>query len=168
MLTVIGTSTNILASELANEFLGEPFGMFEFTQLGIVITVVGSVYLMTVGHRLTPARIAPQQDLTEEFRLGEYLTEVAVRRDSPLVGQRIDAAVAASDLDIDIVQLIREGAVFLEPLGPKQIQAGDIFAIRTDRDTLVELLDLEGWMWCRPVSMRLSWRRVRMSRTSSR
>jgi di/tricarboxylate transporter len=144
MLTVIGTSTNILASELANEFLGEPFGMFEFTQLGVVITVVGAVYLMTVGHRLTPARIAPQQDLTEEFRLGEYLTEVAVRGDSPLVGQRIDAAVAASDLDIDIVQLIREGAVFLEPLGPKQIQPGDIFAIRTDRDTLVELLDLEG------------------------
>ncbi|MDR9411789.1 MAG: SLC13 family permease [Haloferacaceae archaeon] len=144
MLTVIGTSTNILASELANEFLGEPFGMFEFTQLGIVITVVGAVYLMTVGHRLTPPRIAPQQDLTEEFRLGEYLTEVAVREDSPLVGERIDAAVATSEMDIDIVQLIREGAVFLEPLGPKQIQAGDIFAIRTDRDTLVELLDLEG------------------------
>jgi di/tricarboxylate transporter len=34
--------------------------------------------------------------------------------------------------------------VFLEPLGPKQIQAGDVFALRTDRDTLVELLDVEG------------------------
>ena len=144
MLTVIGTSTNILASELANEFLGEPFAMFEFTQLGILITVVGALYLVTVGHRLIPARIEPQQDLTEEFRLGEYLTEVAVRDDSPLVGQRIDAAVGASDLDLDVVQLIREGAVFLEPLGPKQIQPGDIFAVRTDRDTLVQLLDLEG------------------------
>jgi di/tricarboxylate transporter len=40
--------------------------------------------------------------------------------------------------------LVRDGEVFLEPLGPKEIQAGDLFALRTDRDTLVELLDVEG------------------------
>jgi len=144
MLTLIGTSTNILASELSGRLLGRTFTMFEFTQLGIVVSVVGTAYLLTVGRWLTPERIKPRQDLTEEFEMGEYLTEVVVREDSPLVGQQVQRALVETDFDVDLIQLIRGGEVFLEPLGPKQIQPGDVFALRTDRDTLVELLDVEG------------------------
>ncbi|MDQ2054885.1 SLC13 family permease [Halobellus sp. H-GB7] len=144
MLTLIGTSTNILASELSGRLIGRTFTMFEFTQLGIVVSIVGTAYLLTVGRWLTPERIKPRQDLTEEFEMGEYLTEVVVREDSPLVGQQVRRALEETDFDIDLIQLIRSGEVFLEPLGPKQIQPGDVFAIRTDRDTLVELLDVEG------------------------
>ena len=144
MLTLIGTSTNILASELSGRLIGRSFTMFEFTQLGIVVSIVGTAYLLTVGRWLTPERIKPRQDLTEEFEMGEYLTEVVVREDSPLVGQQVRRALEETDFDIDLIQLIRRGEVFLEPLGPKQIQPGDVFAIRTDRDTLVELLDVEG------------------------
>ncbi|RLM88998.1 SLC13 family permease [Halobellus sp. Atlit-38R] len=144
MLTLIGTSTNILASELSGRLIGRTFTMFEFTQLGIVVSIVGTAYLLTVGRWLTPERIKPRQDLTEEFEMGEYLTEVVVREDSPLVGQQVRRALEETDFDIDLIQLIRGGEVFLEPLGPKQIQPGDVFAIRTDRGTLVELLDVEG------------------------
>ena len=151
MLTLIGTSTNILASEVTarlgaqNPELGlRAFTMFEFTGLGAVVLVVGSVYLLTIGRYLTPARIKPQRDLTEEFEMADYLTEVVVRADSPLVGQQVQDALQGTEFDVDLLQLIRGDAVFLEPLGPKQIQAGDVFALRTDRDTLVELLDVEG------------------------
>ena len=144
MLTLIGTSTNILASELSGRLIGRSFTMFEFTQLGIVVSVVGTVYLLTVGRWLTPERIKPKLDLTEEFEMAEYLTEVVVRPDSPLVGQRVGKALVETDFDVDLLQLIRGDDTFLEPLGPKEIQAGDVFAIRTDRDTLVELLGVEG------------------------
>ena len=152
MLTLIGTSTNILASEIAGR-LGQQypsldlhtFSMFEFTQLGLVLTVVGAAYLLTVGRWLTPARIEPNEDLTEEFEMGEYLTEVVVRADSPVVGRRVREAMAAYDFDVDLIQLIRDDEVFLEPLGQKTIRAGDVFAIRTDRDTLVEVSDAEGF-----------------------
>jgi di/tricarboxylate transporter len=145
MLTVIGTSTNILASETYARITGEaPFGMFEFTALGAVVMVVGSLYLLTVGRVLTPERIKPRQDLTEEFEMGEYLTEVTVREDSPLVGQQVQTALVETEFDVDILQLIRGDQVFLEPLGPKEIHVGDVFAIRTDRGTLVDLLDVEG------------------------
>jgi di/tricarboxylate transporter len=144
MLTLIGTSTNILASQLSAELLGRPFSMFEFTQLGIVVTIVGTVYLLTVGRWLVPGRIPAREDLTEEFEMGEYLTEVVVREDSPIIGQTVGEALAETDLDVDVVQLVRDRRTFLEPLGPKMIRAGDIFAVRTDRDTLVELLDLDG------------------------
>jgi di/tricarboxylate transporter len=144
MLTLIGTSTNILASQLSAELLDHPFGMFEFTQLGLVVTVVGTVYLLTVGRWLVPARIEAREDLTDEFEMGEYLTEVVVREDSPIIGQTVQAALAETDLDVDVVQLARGEQTFLEPLGPKVIMAGDVFAVRTDRDTLVELLDADG------------------------
>jgi len=144
MLTLIGTSTNILASQLSAELLGRPFSMFEFTQLGIVVTLVGTVYLLTVGRWLVPGRIEPREDLTEEFQMADYLTEVVVREDSPILGQTVGEALEATDLDVDVVQLVRDGRTFLEPLGPKVVRAGDVFAVRTDRDTLVELLDLDG------------------------
>jgi di/tricarboxylate transporter len=151
MLTLVGTSTNILASELAARIGAQDpasglraFSMFEFTGLGVVVLLVGSAYLLTVGRVLTPARIKPQRDLTEEFEMAEYLTEVVVREDSPLVGQRVGEALVETEFDVDLLQLIRDDVVFLEPLAPKQIQAGDVFALRTDRDTLVELLDVEG------------------------
>ncbi|MFC6756783.1 MULTISPECIES: SLC13 family permease [Haloarcula] len=144
MLTLIGTSTNILASQLSAELLGRPFSMFEFTQLGIVVTIVGTVYLLTVGRWLVPGRIQPRKDLTEEFEMADYLAEVVVREDSPIIGQTVREALAETDLDVDVVQLVRDGRTFLEPLDQKTIRAGDVFAIRTDRDTLVELLDLDG------------------------
>ncbi|WP_411967743.1 SLC13 family permease [Haloferax sp. YSSS75] len=145
MLTLIGTSTNILASDVYSRITGEaPFSMFEFTALGAVVMAVGTVYLLTIGRRLTPARIEPRLDLTEEFQMAEYLTEVVVRDDSPLVGQQVQSALVETEFDVDILQLIRGDSVFLEPLGPKEIQAGDVFTLRTDRNTLVDLLDVEG------------------------
>jgi len=144
MLTLIGTSTNILASQLSAELIGRPFSMFEFTQLGIIVTIVGTIYLLTVGRYLVPSRIPAEEDLTEEFEMGEYLTEVVVREDSPLIGQTVEEALRVSEFDVDIVQLVREQRTFLEPFGQKAIRAGDVFAVRTDRDTLVDLLDVEG------------------------
>jgi len=144
MLTLIGTSTNILASELSGRLIGRTFTMFEFTQLGIVVSIVGTIYLLTIGRWLTPERIPVARDLTEEFEMGEYLTEVVVREDSPLIGRTVQNALRDTEFDVDVVQLIRGERAFTEPLGPKVIQAGDIFAVRTDRDTLVELSDAEG------------------------
>jgi di/tricarboxylate transporter len=76
--------------------------------------------------------------------MADYLTEVMVREDSPLVGMRVRDALVETEFDVDLLQLIRHNEVFLEPLGPKEIQVGDVFALRTDRDTLVELMDVEG------------------------
>ncbi|MFC7141030.1 SLC13 family permease [Halosimplex aquaticum] len=144
MLTLIGTSTNILASELSGRLIGRTFTMFEFTKLGIVVSIVGTIYLLTIGRWLTPERIPFAEDLTAEFEMGEYLTEVVVREDSPLVGQTVRDALRETEFDIDIVQLIRGDTAFTEPLDPKTIRAGDVFAVRTDRDTLVALSDSEG------------------------
>ena len=148
-LTLIGTSTNVLASDLyarlAPSGVARSFGMFEFTGLGVVLLLVGTAYLLTVGRWLTPERIEPRTELTEEYDVRDYLTEVVVRDDSALIGRRVSEALRDTSYDLDIVQLIRGDRVFLEPLGAKEIRAGDVFALRTDRNTLVELTDAEGF-----------------------
>ena len=152
MLTLIGTSTNILASQLAGELAGSQpgtarlheFSMFEFTHLGVLVSIVGTVYLLTVGRRLVPERIKVRDDLTEEFEMADYLTEVVVRDNSPIVDRTVEEALEEMPFDVDVVQLIRGEEVFLEPLARKTVQAGDVFALRTDRDTLVQIMDVEG------------------------
>jgi di/tricarboxylate transporter len=151
MLTLIGTSTNILASSVTADLAPQypelnlrAFSMFEFTHLGIVVSLFGAAYLLTVGRWLIPARIAPSEDLTEEFEMGEYLTEVVVREDSPLVGQTLREGLEGTDFDVDVLQLVRDRRSFLEPLGQKTVRAGDIFVVRTGREDLMALTDLEG------------------------
>jgi di/tricarboxylate transporter len=123
--------------------VGGQFTMFVFTPVGILISVVGVAYFMTVGRRLLPERIKGE-DLTREFEMADYLTEVVVREASPLIGRTVEEGLRETEFDVDLLQLVRGGAVFLEPLGPKSIRTGDVFVVRTDRETLVQLLVAEG------------------------
>jgi di/tricarboxylate transporter len=147
MLTLIGTSTNILASATAVRLIGRGFTMFEFTWLGVVVLVVGSVYLLTVGVWLTPERIPAGEGYLQEYDVDDYLTEVVVNPDSPLVGETVAAAFGRADApeaDIDVVQLVRDGRTYGEPLARKELRVGDRLRLRAARDTLAEVVDLDG------------------------
>ncbi|WP_159763767.1 SLC13 family permease [Halovenus carboxidivorans] len=144
MLTLIGTSTNILASDLSARLIGRPFSMFEFTQLGVLVLVTGVVYLATVGRLLIPERIKMGEELIEEFGMAEYLTEVVVAEDSHLVGKTVDQSFAELDVDADVIQLIRDEQAFTEPLARKEIRPGDILVLRTDQDSILTFIETEG------------------------
>ena len=143
-LTLIGTSTNILASDVSARLIDRPFGMFEFTGLGAVVLLTGCLYLIFVGRHLIPERIKPEEDLTDEFEMAGYLSEVVLRDDSPLVGQTVDQFLKEVEEDIDIVQINREDEIFPAPLLNKQFRAGDVMILRTRRDTLFHLMDTAG------------------------
>jgi di/tricarboxylate transporter len=88
-VTLIGTSTNLLASQVSERMLGHPFSMFEFTGLGIIVLLVGIFYLLTVGHKLIPARLETEEDLTDEYKMKNYLTEVLIGEDCIFVGKTL-------------------------------------------------------------------------------
>ncbi len=150
-LTLIGTSTNILASDIAAQLGAESpelglhaFGMFEFTKLGVIVFAVGSLYLMTIGVRLLPERIPADEDLVEEYALQKYLADVVVPANSPLIGQTVREVLGDDDHDIDVLQLIRYGERFDEPLARKEIHENDTLRLRTNRETLEYIMDAEG------------------------
>jgi len=150
MLTLIGTSTNILASDVAGRLSAEypslhEFSMFEFTGLGVVVLIVGSVYLLTIGHRLIPERVPAQEDYIEEYEMEDYLSAVEVPEDSPLVGRTIADVVQTELYDADVLKLIRDGDHYSDPLARKTLRAGDRLQIRTDRESLVRLMESEGF-----------------------
>jgi di/tricarboxylate transporter len=140
-LTLIGTSTNILASDLSRQLLDRPIGMFEFTKLGVIILSVGGVYLMTVGRWLTPERIAPDSDLIEEFGVEDYLTRFVVTEGSPLVGRTITDAVDTAGRDLDFLQLVRNGETFPAVSSDQSVRPDDVLIVRasaTDATRLAE------------------------------
>jgi di/tricarboxylate transporter len=129
-LTLVGTSTNILASDFARLLIDgrDGIGMFEFTGLGVVLLLVGSAYLLTVGRWLTPARIPVDADRVSEFDLSDHLAFVRVRSESPAVGAPLDAFDAEHE-EIRILQLRRDGEARAGPHADVPIEAGDVLVV---------------------------------------
>ncbi|MDF9747332.1 SLC13 family permease [Natrinema salsiterrestre] len=149
MLTLIGTSTNILASDVSARLGSEypelhRFSMFEFTKLGAIVVLVGSLYLIFVGHYLLPERVPPNADYLEEYAVGNYLADVAVVPGSPLAGGTVRDATAALGPAVDVVQVVREGERSVAPQQGTSLAEGDVLVVRTDRDAITTLEDAAG------------------------
>jgi di/tricarboxylate transporter len=144
-ITLLGTSTNILASEVSARLIDHPFGMFEFTKLGIIAFLVGLFYLITVGYYLIPERITYEaKDLMDGYEMDEFLTEVEITEDSPILGQSIGEVFKEIETDLDIIQITRKDEQFMEPLNVKTIRAGDHFVIKAERSILSEFAKNKG------------------------
>jgi di/tricarboxylate transporter len=143
-LTVIGTSTNLLASDIWAQIgpTGEPFSLFEFTQLGAVVLAVGIVYLLTAGRYLTPARITAEGSPTDQFGMADYLTDVVVHEDSDLVGSQV-RELRRGDLDLDVFQIVRDGRTIVRGLPNERIGAGDVLSVRASQETLEQVIENE-------------------------
>ena len=143
-LTLIGSSTNLLASDISGRLLDHPFTFFEFTGVGAIILAVGIVYLVTVGHSLLPERIEVDEDLAEEYEMQEFLTELILAPDSDFVGMNVEDVFGEADFEVDLVQIIREGEKFMEPLQVKTLREGDHLIVSSTRPNLLKLLDVPG------------------------
>ena len=126
-LTLIGTSTNILASDFARLLIDDRdgIGMFEFTQLGVVVLLVGLAYLLTIGRRLTPARIPVGVDLVEEFELDNHLSVVRISEQAPAVGMTVEALGDEFGNGVTIVQIRRNGKAYAAPHTDQLIEPDD-------------------------------------------
>lgn len=143
-VTLIGTSTNLLASQVSDRMLGHPFSMFEFTGLGIIVLLIGVAYLLTIGYKLIPARLEVEDNLTEEYEMKNYLTEVIIDEDCSFVGRSFDDIAEDKEMDYDIIRIIRNGKQFMEPLNAKTLRAGDHLIIRSREETLLKLVKQKG------------------------
>jgi di/tricarboxylate transporter len=141
LLTLIGSSSNLLASDIAARYT-RPFTMFEFTGLGIIVLVVTAVYLLTIGRRLLPDH--GETTAFQQYDVDEYLTEVIVEEDAHYIGETIGQFLEDSQLDIDVVKIIRDGTSHLQPFSHLTIQKGDIMVVRAQEDNLLEILQDKG------------------------
>ncbi|MCL7418565.1 MAG: SLC13 family permease, partial [Halalkalicoccus sp.] len=149
MLTLIGTSTNILASDVSAR-LGEQypelhaFSMFEFTALGALIVLVGGTYLVLVGHHLLPERVPPRADYLKEYNVGEYVFDVVVVPDGPFVGGTVADATEALGPEVDVVEIVRDGGRSVAPRQEERLLGDDVLVVRSDREAIATLGAVAG------------------------
>ena len=141
--TLLGTSTNILVSSVAEQHGQPPFGMFEFAPLGLTFFGVGLVYMLTVGVRLIPGRRAGD-DLAESFGMGEYLTDIVLLPESASVGRTIEESPLVRELNVAVLEVSRGGERVGVPPPDMTLEAGDVLRVRTDVRRIRELQSRVG------------------------
>jgi len=141
--TLIGTSTNILVSSVAEQHGVKPFGMFEFSILGMLLLVGGAAYMLIVGRHFIPERIPPESP-TQGFSLNRYLSEVLVLDDSPLIGHSLVEAKLGERLELEVIGHTRDKRLRTVPDGYASLRAGDILLVKAEADTLLRLSPTTG------------------------
>jgi len=140
--TLIGTSTNILINAIAVEQGMRPFGLFEFAPLGITMSAVGIAYIVIVGRRLLPKRRAVAEQM-DKYRLADYLAELKVSQESPLIGKTWDKRRASRDTKVELIKVLRDDRPVSRPSRTK-IKEGDILLIHGHVDKLLAMKEALG------------------------
>ena len=144
MITLIGTSTNLLASDVSERLLGKPFSMFEFTNLGIIVLLFGWIYLLTLGRYLTPKRVDPEKDLIENYYMKNFVTEVVVEEGSPLLNKEVQEIQEEIDIDMKIIEIIRGESCVKQNLEREELKVGDHLIVNTNRKNILKIIDSIG------------------------
>ncbi|MBF2021454.1 MAG: SLC13 family permease [Hydrococcus sp. C42_A2020_068] len=145
MITVIGTSTNILASGVSKKLGYGEFNLFQFTALGLITFIVGLVYLSIVAPRLLPERKpASSGHLSEDYKLQDYVSEITIPPNSSLIGQTLRESGIQRKFDLSVLEIIHNGNHFPQPLADKKLSAGDILLVRGRREELLKVRDERG------------------------
>lgn len=134
--TLIGTSTNLLVHALMQDLGYTGFGLFEFAPLGLITMAAGMAYLMLTSPWLLPDRRTAE--LTENYELGKYITELRVQPDSPLIGRSVAEAKLGEKHGLYVLELLRGEEKVWSPRAEK-LQVDDILLIRGDWAKITDL-----------------------------
>ena len=138
-LTLLGSSVNLLASEVSSKLGYGSFGLFSFTPIGIGIWLVGGVLMVLLADRFLPDRGTDDDDLIASLSSGGYLTEVEIPAGSELIGQSLHASRLQRRFDVDVLELHRGPERFLPPLADRTLVLGDRLLLRCSREDLLRL-----------------------------
>ena len=88
LITQVGTSPNIIVSRVRQDLTGQSFSMFDFTPVGVVLTITGVVFL-SLFYWLLPERRREGLAIDEVMEIKNYTTEATVEEDSDLLDKTV-------------------------------------------------------------------------------
>ncbi|MFM7286188.1 MAG: SLC13 family permease [Cyanobium sp.] len=138
-MTLLGSSVNLLASEVSDKLGYGAFGLFGFTPIGIGVWLVGGVVMVLLADRFLPDRGSDDDDLIANLSSSGYLTEVKIPQGSQLIGQSLHSCRLQRRFDVDVLELHRDSERFLPPLADRTLALGDRLLLRCSREDLLRL-----------------------------
>ena len=137
LLTVIGTSTNLLGNATLRRLGIVPFGFFEFTIVGAIALGVGLVYYLTIGASLLPDR--GSADPINRFDLKGFIGEFVVTAEADVVGKTIREAGLGFSQGVQVLRLRRGGVSVDAPRPYFKIREGDELVLEAGREKLSKI-----------------------------
>jgi di/tricarboxylate transporter len=138
MMTVIGTSTNLVLNGLIKQYNLPLLEFQDFLFLGIMVTIVGWIYLFFIGYKLLPSNPNEIDALMENLR--EYIVETEIASGSPLAGKSVKDAGLRNLQDVFLVEIIRDDRI-ISPVTPDEIlEAGDILFFSGNTQSIYTLI----------------------------
>ena len=140
--TLVGTSTNLLVKAIAEDYGVAEITMFEFMTLGGVLFVVGIAYNILVPMRYLPDR--ESSSLTQKYRLTDYLTELRVSHNSPLIGRTVLEEHIAERFRLTVLEIHRGERVIAENLRNTGLRRDDILIVEGAVEDIVSFREQKG------------------------
>jgi di/tricarboxylate transporter len=141
--TIIGTSTNLVASGIAKERGLEEFGMFEVSKLGVVFVAVTFFYMLFIGRRLLPDRVT-LSTLFESDEGKEFLTVAIISKDSELIGKKIKNSRLGKIRNFRIIEVVRSGNKLTDSIDQIVFEEGDQLLVKTRVEGVMDAGETTG------------------------
>ena len=137
-LTLLGSSVNLLVSDISQQLGYGALELFSLTSIGIPVWLIGTIYMILVSDILLPDR-GRNKDFIKNGNMNIYFTEVTIPPSSELVGQSVRNSRLQRRFDVDVLELQRNGKVILPPLADRKFEPEDRLIIRVTRADLLRL-----------------------------
>jgi len=137
--TLIGTSTNIIVSDLSAAYGYGPISMFELGRLGIPIAAIGILFLFYFSPKMMPERTAPVCELDEQ-KDQRYIAELIVPAQSPLIGQADIFWYVQDTYGLSLIEVFRGGDIIDPVRRPLKCRKDDILLVKGGAESLLTCL----------------------------
>ena len=145
LVTLVGTSSNIIASQVREQATGHPFQMFDFAPVGLCVAAVTVAYL-SLAYRLLPRGAPGAATFEQGSQSGRYTTEARIPADGPAEKSETIAAVEAlARGEVSVVAVIRDRRHIKAPAKPHRLRGGDALILQGDHGALDALIAAAGF-----------------------
>ena len=157
MMTMIGTPPNIIIATLRAELVedGQPYGLFDFSPVGVAVAVVGVAFVALGGWRLIPKASRTKTVGKTLFSIDEYVTELLIPEDCSLIGQNLGEFADELGEKMILLGFVRKDEKVVPIDRRKELKAGDHFLAKADPVDLQEVLELHGLELAKEIRKRI-------------
>ncbi|CAN5619910.1 SLC13 family permease [soil metagenome] len=139
LVTLVGTAPNIIVSQVREEILGKPFGMYDYAPVGLGLAALGVLFL-SFAYRMLPKGRTPAANIDAALAANAYFTEVQVPDDWAYEKNRVADFHHMAHDEVRVMALLRDGRRRAQPHPNTKILPGDTLLLEGEPHGLDDLI----------------------------